>query len=1125
MAWSRAVATVLIVLPSAVGLTPSTVYEAKVANFTFGTQGGPTYAEALASGQYKVSNCAITGIKVFESDIFLTVPRWRTGVPATLNKLTADGTLQPFPSWAMNRVDDCEAIQYVQSMEVDPVRKEMWVVDVGRKYFADPAGPDNTCPPKVVILSMPEGSVIDKFTLPDSAASYNNSFLNDIALNAALQVGYISNVGDAAITVFDRKTRQAWRFADASMRKDESYDITIDGIAYGNNASTGNNYGGNVDGIALTPDGTRILYCPLQGVKLWSIDAQLLGTYGASESTLAATITFLGNKPDISDGLAFDCEGTLWFGGLQTNSLYRWKYSPAGDACSDVSTATMVATSAADLHWIDTFAFNGTTMFVTTNKLDLYFTHRMKYLDATSPNFHTVSFDVGAGSYMYPCGTLGRASPVRVGCIGDLFHQLETAAVASVISARGYDVQTAVHGHTAAFDALFNGEVDILPSVWLPDGHRSFLEGSSRYLGTDYVILGITSNNAGFLWAANAAASAAGITSFDDLAGSKTLSWDLSDSILMCEGDYGLSINSLKIVAALNVKRNQAGLANFTVVNFCAGTGDAGEAHMYAFVAQQMANATHPFVAPMYTPSTYYIDLVENGDMKPLSSGTLGGMLGLMNSAATIAKPSFLASGKVDAVTLGQLAHTFLGDTFVNDANLAFVNANPPLSYGWSGAISSDVVDMSNTYLRTMPQFSYWYDVYTKSSTLITGDPVSMASPSPASGCLIPSMSGWVPEGFTYVPQLAGFVIGSMKDATAGLGFVNWDGSVTQWIAPTAGLATTFGIELSYDGTKLHVINASWGTPGGYGGPYGGVFTFDIASRQLVRAVAVSGVYTGSTMVLPDDCVEDASGNLYVTDLVNSIVYKIDPLGNPSILMRSPSIQGIDGISWHPSNFLIVSDYFGDTLYRVETTGVGEPRRLNISGGSVISPDGVHFTSDGGALLVTGTNANTVTKLTSADGWMSSATIIKQISTAPACITPSAGVQMGSSDTMVVNCVHGFSTTIPLSFLQVDFSKGGDFGRASNTCPAVPSQLKLPSSTSASSVSSQNDGLLAAILVFVVLIFAMLLYVLLALTVYICTGRRGASAPLLAEVSMDRLPSAATGAGGGGSHKSEARQE
>ena len=65
------------------------------------------------------------------------------------------------------------------------------------------------------------------------------------------------------------------------------------------------------------------------------------------------------------DGLAFDCEGNLWFGGLQTNSLYRWKYTPGDESCSDVSTATAVATSVDNLHWIDTFAFNGTTLFAT----------------------------------------------------------------------------------------------------------------------------------------------------------------------------------------------------------------------------------------------------------------------------------------------------------------------------------------------------------------------------------------------------------------------------------------------------------------------------------------------------------------------------------------------------------------------------------------------------------------------------------------------------------------------------------------------------------------------------------------------------------------------------------------
>ena len=233
------------------------------------------FVSAIASGEYIIEHNTITGIKVCgpavstrceREQVFVTVPRWATGVPGTLNLVVHNSTghavLRPWPSMEAQSPRDCEKIQYVQSMEIDS-HGIMWVADVGRKYFTEPAAVDNSCPPKMVLLDVPTGEIIETYVFPPEVAPYDGAFLNDIVLDVPNQVAYLTSTGNnasdlGALVVYDRRFRRSRRFEDATTHANNlGAEIEIHGSVYTNNLA-----GFPVDGIALSPRADQLYYSP-----------------------------------------------------------------------------------------------------------------------------------------------------------------------------------------------------------------------------------------------------------------------------------------------------------------------------------------------------------------------------------------------------------------------------------------------------------------------------------------------------------------------------------------------------------------------------------------------------------------------------------------------------------------------------------------------------------------------------------------------------------------------------------------------------------------------------------------------------------------------------------------------
>lgn len=145
----------------------SVAFEWAFYNFTWSSE--EMYQTYLRNGLYVPQNNILTGIKIYNDTVYMSMPKFRNGTPVTLvsvprdSQVTRNVLLQPYPSWEMNLGSSCSGLQSVQSMEID-TKGIMWVLD-GNRVFHYAHG----CPGKIVFLDLNNGGRVEHVhVLPDA---------------------------------------------------------------------------------------------------------------------------------------------------------------------------------------------------------------------------------------------------------------------------------------------------------------------------------------------------------------------------------------------------------------------------------------------------------------------------------------------------------------------------------------------------------------------------------------------------------------------------------------------------------------------------------------------------------------------------------------------------------------------------------------------------------------------------------------------------------------------------------------------------------------------------------------------------------------------------------------------
>lgn len=167
-----------------------------------------------SSGKYISKNVIATRAQIVGDDVFVALPRYKSGVPATLartnfKKGQCSATLKPFPCWASQEEGNCQSLQSVVDIVVDK-NDIVWALDVGVVNTLET--PVRKCPPKVVAISAKTGKVLktialDELVSPTSRLQY---LVVDYAGDNRCYV-YISDAAQRSIIVYDVQASRGFR--------------------------------------------------------------------------------------------------------------------------------------------------------------------------------------------------------------------------------------------------------------------------------------------------------------------------------------------------------------------------------------------------------------------------------------------------------------------------------------------------------------------------------------------------------------------------------------------------------------------------------------------------------------------------------------------------------------------------------------------------------------------------------------------------------------------------------------------------------------------------------------------------------------------------------------------------
>jgi len=265
-------------------------------------------------------------VRRWAGHIYLSLPRWKDGVVATLARipipppdlpLPAAPLLQPFPSLRMNLEGDCNALQNVDAIEIDPLGR-LWVVDSGQT--APFSRPHRKCPPKIFVFDLAnENRLVASHVPPHNRHTLFKQIVVDLSHGPSDTYAYLSDFASGRVLTFSLKSGKSWAIqTEETQPANNQFPVGRYPEFYLRSGVWGLALlGGKEDGILV---GSRL------GKDMFSSSTKMLKSVGVNGLTLAPKLM----KPAAAGCLTSSSNDSLFLISLPTPTLYTLNYTQEG---------------------------------------------------------------------------------------------------------------------------------------------------------------------------------------------------------------------------------------------------------------------------------------------------------------------------------------------------------------------------------------------------------------------------------------------------------------------------------------------------------------------------------------------------------------------------------------------------------------------------------------------------------------------------------------------------------------------------------------------------------------------------------------------------------------------------